>query len=93
MLDRVNTPLLIQHGDIDDAVPWEQGIELYLALRRLDKPVIFLQYEGEPHHLQKYPNKVDYTLKMKAFFDHHLKGLPAEPWITDGEPYAKAQPE
>jgi len=85
--DRIDTPLLIEFGDQDEAVPWTQGIELYLALRRLGKDVIFLQYEGEPHHLQQYPNKVDYTIKMKEFFDHHLKGEPAPEWMTEGVPY------
>lgn len=85
--DRVSTPLLIQHGDEDGAVPWYQSIELYLALRRLGKDAVFLQYRGEPHHLRKYPNKLDYSLKMKAFFDHFLKGAPAPDWWTDGVPY------
>ncbi|MCP4902725.1 MAG: S9 family peptidase [bacterium] len=85
--DRINTPLLIQFGDDDGAVPWEQGIELYLACRRLGKDCIFLQYRGEPHHLKKYPNKVDYSIKMKQFFDHHLKGEPAPEWMTEGVPY------
>ncbi|GHF97360.1 alpha/beta hydrolase family protein [Thalassotalea marina] len=85
--DRINTPLLIQFGDIDDAVPWQQGIEMYLAMRRLDKNVIMLQYEGEPHHLKKYPNKVDYTIKMKQYFDHYLKGIPAAKWMVEGEAY------
>lgn len=85
--DRIHTPLLIEFGDQDEAVPWTQGIELYLALRRLGKDVVFLQYQGEPHHLQKYPNKVDYTIKMKEFFDHHLKGEPAPEWMTEGVPY------
>lgn len=85
--DRINTPLLMQFGDEDGAVPWEQGIEMYLEMRRLDKPVVMLQYEGEPHHLQKYPNKVDYTIKMKAFFDHYLKGAEAPTWWTKGQAY------
>ncbi len=83
----VETPLLIQFGDVDEAVPWQQGIELYLALRRLDKDVIFLQYRGEPHHLKQYPNKLDYSIKMKEFFDHHLKGVEAPAWMTEGVPY------
>jgi len=87
--DRINTPLLIQFGDADEAVPWYQGIELYLALRRLDKEVIFLQYHGEPHHLQKYANKLDYSIKMKEYFDHYLKGLPAAEWIKNGVPFKK----
>lgn len=85
--DRMNTPLLIQFGDADGAVPWEQGIELYLTLRRLDKDVVFLQYRDEGHHLQKYANKLDYSIKMKEFFDHHLKGEPAPEWMTEGVPY------
>lgn len=85
--DRIQTPLLIMFGDQDDAVPWYQGIELYLALRRLDKEVVFLQYRGEPHHLKKYPNKLDYAIKMKSFFDHYLKGAPAPAWLAEGVPF------
>ena len=85
--DRIKTPLLIEHGDEDGAVPWYQGIELYLALRRLGKDCILLQYRGEPHHLRKYPNKLDYSIKMKEYFDHYLKGEPAAEWITNGQPY------
>lgn len=85
--DRIQTPTLIMFGDQDDAVPWYQGIELYLAMRRLDKDVIFLQYHGEPHHPQRYANKMDYTIRMKEYFDHYLKGLPAAEWILTGEPY------
>jgi hypothetical protein len=87
--DRINTPLLIQFGDQDDAVPWYQGIELYLAMRRLNKNCIFLQYNDEPHHLKKYPNKLDYSIKMKEFLDHYLKGEPAPDWLTKGIPYRK----
>ncbi len=83
----INTPLLIMHGDADEAVPWEQSIELYLAMRRAGKDIIFLQYRGEPHHPQKYPNKVDYTIRMKEYFDYHLKGHEPAKWITGGAPY------
>ncbi|MEM1181452.1 MAG: prolyl oligopeptidase family serine peptidase [Acidobacteriota bacterium] len=85
--DRIETPLLIQFGDADEAVPWTQGVELYLAMRRLDKEAVFLQYRGEPHHLKQYPNKVDYSIKMKEFFDHYLKGVPAPVWLSEGVPY------
>ena len=85
--DRIDTPLLIQFGDEDGAVPWEQGIELYLACRRLDKECVFLQYRGEPHGLKQYANKLDYAIKMREFFDHHLKGAAAPEWMTEGVPY------
>ena len=85
--NRINTPLLIMFGDKDDAVPWYQGIELYMAMRRLEKDAVFLQYRGEPHHLKKYPNRLDYAIRMKQYFDHYLKGADAPEWITSGEPY------
>lgn len=85
--DRINTPLLIMTGDEDTAVPWEQDIEMYLAMLRLNKDAVFLQYRGEPHHLQKYANKLDYAIKMKEYFDHYLRGEKAPEWITDGVPY------
>jgi len=85
--DRIETPLLIEFGDEDGAVPWYQGIELYLAMRRLQKDCVFLQYRGEPHHLQQYANKLDYSIKMKEYFDYYLKGKPAPDWITKGVPY------
>ncbi len=86
-VDRIQTPMMIMFGDKDDAVPWEQGIELYLAMRRAGKDVVFLQYEDEPHHLKKYPNKLDYSIKMKQYFDHYLKGAPAPDWLRQGEAY------
>jgi dipeptidyl aminopeptidase/acylaminoacyl peptidase len=85
--DRVDTPLLIMHGDEDEAVPWYQSIEYYLALRRNQKNAIFLQYRNEPHHPRKYANKLDYSIRMMEFFDHYLKGEPAPAWITEGVPY------
>ncbi len=86
-VDRINTPMLIMFGDDDGAVPWTQGIELYMAMRRLEKDCVFLQYRGEPHHPQKYPNKLDYTLKMMEYLDHYCKGTPAPKWISEGVLY------
>ncbi|MCH1928811.1 prolyl oligopeptidase family serine peptidase [Shewanella sp. A25] len=87
--DRIQTPLMIMFGDKDDAVPWEQGVEMYLAMRRAGKDVVFLQYEDEPHHLKKYPNKLDYTIRMMEYFDHYLKGKPAPEWLSKGEAYVE----
>ena len=85
--DRINTPLLIQHGDADEAVPWYQSIELYLAMRRLGKESVFLHYYDEPHHLGKLANRLDYAIKMKEYMDYYLKGVEAPEWIKEGVPY------
>jgi dipeptidyl aminopeptidase/acylaminoacyl peptidase len=87
--ERVKTPLIILHNDKDGAVTWNQGIEYYNTLRRLNKPVIMLQYVGENHGLQKPANQKDYTVRMKEFFDHRLMGKPAPAWYTEGVSYLK----
>ncbi len=33
-----------------------------------------LEYIGENHGLARRPNQLDYTVRMKEFFDHYLKG-------------------
>ncbi len=87
--DKIKTPLLIEFGDEDEAVPWQQGVELYLTMRRLGKPSWLLQYRNEPHHLKKYPNKLDYSIKFKEFLDHYLKKTSAPDWLTKGVPYSE----
>ncbi len=79
------TPLLLMFGDEDQAVPWQQGIELYLALRRLNKTAFFLQYHKERHWPEKFPNKLDYAIKIKEFFDTYLKKKAPPEWIEKGE--------
>jgi dienelactone hydrolase len=85
--DRVRTPVMILHNDNDDAVPWYQGIEYYLALRRLGREVYLFNYNGEPHGLRKRPNQKDYTVRLQQYFDHFLKGAPAPNWMVNGVPY------
>jgi dipeptidyl aminopeptidase/acylaminoacyl peptidase len=84
--DKVNTPLLMLHNDQDDAVPWEQGIEYFVALRRLGKPAWMLNYNGERHGLSRMANRRDWTIRMQQFFDHYLKGAPPAVWMVDGIP-------
>ena len=83
---RVDTPLLMLHNDEDGAVPWYQGIEYFVALRRLQKPVWMLNYNGEAHGLRQYPNQKDWQQRMQQFFDHYLTGAPPPVWLVDGVP-------
>ena len=85
--DRVKTPILMVHNDADDAVPWYQGIEYYLALRRLNKEVYLFSYQGEPHHLQRRANQKDYARRLAQYFDFELKGGPKPAWMEKGIPY------
>ncbi|MFZ1702015.1 MAG: prolyl oligopeptidase family serine peptidase [Pyrinomonadaceae bacterium] len=92
-LEKVQTPVLMIHNDNDDAVPWYQGIEFYLSLRRLNKEVYFFSYNGEFHGLRKRQNQKDYSRRMKEYFDHFLKGSPEPDWMKSGIPYLQREKE
>jgi dipeptidyl aminopeptidase/acylaminoacyl peptidase len=83
-MDKVNTPILILHNDDDNAVPWYQGIEYFMALRRLNKEAWLLNYNGEPHSVVKFPNRVDFNIRMEQFFDHYLMDKPKPMWMQEG---------
>jgi dipeptidyl aminopeptidase/acylaminoacyl peptidase len=92
-VDKVQTPLLLINNDEDDAVPWYQGIEFFLGLRRLNKEAYMFSYNGEKHGLRKRINQMDYTRRMQEFFDHFLKGAPAPEWMQKGIPYLQREKE
>ena len=87
--DKVTTPLLMMHNDEDGAVPWYQGIEYFVALRRLGRPVWLLNYNGEAHGLRNLHNQRDWAIRMQQFFDHYLMDAPAPVWLEDGVPAVK----
>lgn len=82
----VNTPLLMMHNDADGAVPYYQGIEFFMGLRRLNKPVWLLVYNKEAHNLTEMKNRLDLSIRMMQFFDHYLKDAPAPEWMIEGVP-------
>ncbi|MCB9876412.1 MAG: prolyl oligopeptidase family serine peptidase [Planctomycetes bacterium] len=91
--DKVQTPVLILHNDNDGAVPWTQGIEYFVALKRLGKEAYLFNYNGEDHGLRNKANMKDWTRRMSEYFDHHLKGAPAPKWMSEGVPYADRELE
>jgi dipeptidyl aminopeptidase/acylaminoacyl peptidase len=85
---KIETPLLMMHNDNDGAVPWYQGIEMFVAMRRLNKPVWMLNYNNEPHNLkaESWANRIDLDKRMFQFFNHYLKGIPMPEWMEYGIP-------
>ena len=88
--DKIETPLLMMANDQDGAVPWYQGIELFVALRRLAKPAWLVNYSGEPHWPVTFAEKRDWNVRMQQFFDHYLLGAPAPAWLERGIPAIEA---
>ena len=85
----VQTPVLIMHNDKDGAVPWYQGIEFFVGLRRLGKVAWLLQYNNEEHNLVERRNCKDLSIRLSQFFDHYLKGAPMPEWMKNGRPAVK----
>jgi dipeptidyl aminopeptidase/acylaminoacyl peptidase len=85
-LERVTTPLFMMHNDMDDAVPWYQGIELYVGLRRLGKEVYLINYNNDVHNPASRANQKDMAMRMEQFFDTKLRGRPAPDWMVRGIP-------
>jgi dipeptidyl aminopeptidase/acylaminoacyl peptidase len=83
--DKVTTPLIIFHSIADSAVPWEQALELFIALRRLNKKVWLLQYDKGNHGLWNSDCE-DYTIRITQFFDYYLKNVLPPVWMTQGIP-------
>src|SRR5690606_21692958 len=64
-IDKISTPVLILNNDHDGHVPWYQGIEFFVAMRRLDKPAWMLNYPGESHWPLTLPNRKDLNIRMQ----------------------------
>jgi dipeptidyl aminopeptidase/acylaminoacyl peptidase len=71
-VERVETPLLLIHGDLD-WVPIEQSEELFTALYRQHKRAEFVRYWGEDHLPDSPANIRDMWQRIYLWFDEFLK--------------------
>jgi dipeptidyl aminopeptidase/acylaminoacyl peptidase len=71
-LNKVDTPLLLLHGDLD-SVSIQQAEEMFSGLKRLNKTVEFARYWGEGHVFKKPANIRDSWHRIVAWFDTYLK--------------------
>jgi len=73
----IKTPLLIIHSENDLRCPIEQGEQMYIALRKLNRKVEMVRFPGEPHGLSRCGRpdrrmaRLEWILK---WFDRYLKG-------------------
>lgn len=86
-LDRVTTPVLFMANDNDGAVPWYQGIEFFVAMRRLGREAYMVNYVGDEHNPRRWANQKDIDRRMQEFFATKLLDAPAPEWMTRGVPY------
>lgn len=85
-MEKVTTPVVILHNDQDDAVPFTQGIEMFTALKRLNKKAWMITYNGEPHGVMQRKNRKDLAIRFEQYFDWLLKEEKPARWLTEGVP-------
>lgn len=85
LADKITMPLLIYHGELD-RIPLSQPLELFFAMRRLNKPVWLLNYNTAGHTTRSRINAEDLTIRATQYFDHYLMNKPAPLWMTKGIP-------
>ncbi len=69
--DRINTPLIIIHGDLD-FVPITQAEQMFTALYRQGKRARFLRYWGEHHDVRSPENRRNMWSEIYAWLDEFL---------------------
>jgi dipeptidyl aminopeptidase/acylaminoacyl peptidase len=70
----VKTPTLFVHGEVDQRVPYEEGEQMYFALKRRGIPAKMIQYAGQPHGIAGHWNNVHRMLNELAWWNQYLKG-------------------
>jgi dipeptidyl aminopeptidase/acylaminoacyl peptidase len=74
--DRIKTPLLLMTGALDSNVPAENTREMYYALRRLGKEVVWVNYMNGGHGIPTATaaDFTDFHRRMREWYDAKLKG-------------------
>jgi dipeptidyl aminopeptidase/acylaminoacyl peptidase len=70
--DKVETPLMLVHGDMD-FVPIQQDEEFFTSLYRQDKRCRFVRYHGEWHTITLKPNVLDLWLRIQDWLGEFLR--------------------
>lgn len=74
--DKIHTPLLLLHGTIDTNVPIGESIQLYNALKLLNREVEFITVEGSDHVVIDFAKRKEWHATIMAWFEKWLKDDP-----------------
>ena len=73
-VDKITTPMLIEHGKLDRRAPFPQSTELIAALDKYHKKYEYFTFPDEHHGIRNPANYVVAYTRMEKWFDKYLKG-------------------
>jgi dipeptidyl aminopeptidase/acylaminoacyl peptidase len=71
-VDKIQTPLLVMHGEDDPQVPPGNAALLVKAMQEHHKTVFYFTYPNELHWVSTAPHKLDSWEKELAFLEHYI---------------------
>ena len=74
--DKINTPLLLVHGDSDINVPKGESDQLFTALKMLGREVEYVQIVGQDHHIVDHGQRIVWNDTILSFLAKYLKDRP-----------------
>jgi dipeptidyl aminopeptidase/acylaminoacyl peptidase len=72
-VDRITTPILLEHGKLDRRAPFPQSTELVAALNKYHKTYEYFTFPDEQHGIRKPANYIAAYTRMEQWFDKYLK--------------------
>lgn len=74
--DKIHTPLLFVHGDVDTNVPVGESIQMYTALKLLGRETAMVLVNGQDHHISDYGKRIQWQNTIWAWFAKWLQDDP-----------------
>lgn len=68
---KVETPIMLMHGEDDLRCHVAQSEEFYASLKRLGKEAVMIRYPGEYHGLRRPLHRVDRYERLLAYFGYY----------------------
>ncbi|MDR7483334.1 MAG: S9 family peptidase [Armatimonadota bacterium] len=78
---RITTPLLILHSEQDLRCPIGEAEQLFTALKKLGREVVFVRFPDEGHDLSRSGqpgHRVERLRLIRDWFDRHLAAVPVQ---------------
>lgn len=75
--DKIHTPLLFLHGDADTNVPFSESVQMFTALKRLNRPTAFVAVKDANHQVFDYNKRMQWQETIFAWFAKYLQDDPS----------------